>query len=259
MSWRSDDEGRWNPCQTLRILRTTSLPRIIRPYHRRLLFSLVTIGLTGVPTIHVAIVESDGTGGNLAFILDIAQSIISAVAALLFAVVPPGRIFGGRVAGPFTASYLPCRIPVYPVLLIPHLVVLDPIRVMISMKIQGCQGKHFGSALCTSTRRSPDRHVHHGSHLLPSWVPSFGILSGTPSPVSIAYSSTSGSLLWASHLYPHTELHQFQAPCYWRQSGTLSWFLCIVEKTLPPFCGKPGRQAWNRCLIYLDCPPTPII
>ncbi|KAF6751110.1 1,3-beta-glucan synthase [Ephemerocybe angulata] len=142
---------------------------------RRLVFLLVTLGLTGAPTIYIAIVESNGTGGNLALILGVVQFAISVIASLLFAIVPSGRMFGDRVAGKsrkylasqtFTASYpsLPKAnrigsiflwILVFACKFVESYFFLtqsfeNPIRVMVGMKIQGCNDRFFGNALCTN-------------------------------------------------------------------------------------------------------------
>jgi 1,3-beta-glucan synthase len=140
---------------------------------RRLIFLFITLALTSGPTFYIAIVEHNGTGGTLALVLGIVQFFISVIATVLFAIIPSGRMFGDRVAGKsrkylasqtFTASY--------PVLDIKNrmgsialwllvfackftesyfyltLSFSDPIRVMVGMKIQGCQDKYFGTALC---------------------------------------------------------------------------------------------------------------
>jgi 1,3-beta-glucan synthase len=81
---------------------------------RRLLFLLVTLALTSGPTFYIAIVESNGMGGSLSLILGVVQFFISAIATLLFSIVPSGRMFGDCVRGKsrkylasqtFTASY----------------------------------------------------------------------------------------------------------------------------------------------------------
>ncbi|KAK7021966.1 1,3-beta-D-glucan synthase, partial [Paramarasmius palmivorus] len=54
---------------------------------RRLLFLLVTLGLTCGPTVYVAIVVRNGDDGQLALILGIVQFFISVVATLLFAIM----------------------------------------------------------------------------------------------------------------------------------------------------------------------------
>lgn len=142
---------------------------------RRLLFLLVTLGLTGAPTIYIAIVESNGTGGSLAQILSIVQFAISIIAGVLFSIVPSGRMFGDRVAGKsrkylasqtFTASYpmLPTAnrigsvalwILVFACKFVESYFFLtesfrDPILVMVGMKIQQCSDRFFGNALCTN-------------------------------------------------------------------------------------------------------------
>lgn len=142
---------------------------------RRLIFLLITLGLTSGPTFYIAIVEHNGTGGSLALILGIVQFFISVIATLLFAIMPSGRMFGDRVAGKsrkylasqtFTASYptldrknrigsiglwilvFACKFTESYFYL--TLSFSDPIRVMVGMKIQGCEDRFFGNALCTN-------------------------------------------------------------------------------------------------------------
>jgi 1,3-beta-glucan synthase len=142
---------------------------------RRLIFLLITLGLTAGPTFYIAIAVSNGTAGQLALILGIVQFFISVVAVLLFAIMPSGRMFGDRVAGKsrkylasqtFTASYpslatgprmasfllwvlvFGCKaVESYFYLTLSF---RDPIRVMVGMKIQGCTDKFFGNALCAN-------------------------------------------------------------------------------------------------------------
>jgi 1,3-beta-glucan synthase len=140
---------------------------------RRLLFLFVTLGLTCGPTFYIAIAEQQGNAGQLALILGITQFFISVVATLLFAIMPSGRMFGDRVAGTsrkylasqtFTASYpkltkkaraasillwmlvFGCKLTESYFFL--TLSIRDPIRVMVGMKIQGCNQKYFGNNLC---------------------------------------------------------------------------------------------------------------
>ncbi|KAG6884155.1 1,3-beta-D-glucan synthase [Termitomyces sp. T159_Od127] len=143
---------------------------------RRLVFLLITLGLTCGPTFYVVIAEHGSSrGGSLAFILGIVQFFISLVATLLFAVMPSGRMFGDRVAGKsrkylasqtFTASYPSLeRLPRIASILLWILVFgckftesyffltlsfKDPIRVMVHMKVQACNDKFFGNHLCTN-------------------------------------------------------------------------------------------------------------
>ncbi|KAI0783273.1 1,3-beta-glucan synthase [Abortiporus biennis] len=140
---------------------------------RRLLFLAVTLALTAGPTFYVAIAESNSPGGSLALILGIVQFFISAVATLVFAVIPSGRMFGDRVAGKsrkylasqtFTASY-PSLKPsariasillwclVFSCKFVESYFFLtsgfrDSIRVMVGMKIQSCNDRYFGNGLC---------------------------------------------------------------------------------------------------------------
>ncbi|KAF7319323.1 Glycosyltransferase family 48 protein [Mycena chlorophos] len=142
---------------------------------RRLLFLCMTLALTCGPTFYIAIATSQGSGGQLAEILGIAQFFISVAAVLLFAILPSGRMFGDRVAGKsrkylasqtFTASYpslskkarassillwmlvFGCKLTESYFFL--TLSIRDPIRVMVGMKIQNCSDKYFGNALCTN-------------------------------------------------------------------------------------------------------------
>jgi 1,3-beta-glucan synthase len=140
---------------------------------RRFGFLLVTLGLTCGPTFYIAIAESKGSGGSLTLILGIVQFFISVTATVLFATMPSGRMFGDRVAGKsrkylasqtFTASYpsltatsrfascllwilvFGCKFTESYFFL--TLSIKDSIQVMVGMKIQGCNDKLFGNALC---------------------------------------------------------------------------------------------------------------
>lgn len=140
---------------------------------RRLLFLFVTLGLTGAPTIYVAIAESNSPGGSLALILGIVQFFISVVATLLFAILPSGRMFGDRVAGKsrkylasqtFTASYPGLSHSARLTSILVWVLIFGlkftesyffltlsfqtPIQVMVGMKVQNCNDKYFGDALC---------------------------------------------------------------------------------------------------------------
>lgn len=140
---------------------------------RRLIFLLVTLAVTCGPTFYIAIVESNGTGGSLSLILGIVQFFISAIATLLFSVLPSGRMFGDRVRGKsrkhlanqtFTASYpsldrwnrigsIVLWIIVFGCKFTESYFYLTlsfsyPIQVMVGMKIQGCTDRFFGNALC---------------------------------------------------------------------------------------------------------------
>ncbi|KAG6849623.1 1,3-beta-D-glucan synthase [Arthromyces matolae] len=143
---------------------------------RRLVFLLITLGLTCGPTFYVVIAEhGSNPGGSLAYILGIVQFFISVAATLLFAVMPSGRMFGDRVAGKsrkylasqtFTASYpsldrTPRLASIFLWLLVfgckftesyffLTLSFKDPIRVMVGMKVQACNDKYFGNNLCTN-------------------------------------------------------------------------------------------------------------
>jgi 1,3-beta-glucan synthase len=140
---------------------------------RRLVFLSITLALTAGPTVYIAIAQGNKNTGSLSLILGIVQFFISVVATLLFAIMPSGRMFGDRVAGKsrkylasqtFTASYptmntsarlgsillwvliFGCKLTESYFFL--TLSFRDPIRVMVGMKVQGCNDKFFGNALC---------------------------------------------------------------------------------------------------------------
>ncbi|KDQ20392.1 glycosyltransferase family 48 protein [Botryobasidium botryosum FD-172 SS1] len=141
---------------------------------RRLLFLLITFGLTAGPTFYIASADPN-TDSQLPLILGIVQFFISVVATLLFSIMPSGRMFGDRVAGKarkylasqtFTASYpqlesgarmasimlwvciFGCKFTESYFFL--TLSFRDPISVMVGMKIQRCSDKIFGNGLCTN-------------------------------------------------------------------------------------------------------------
>jgi 1,3-beta-glucan synthase len=142
---------------------------------RRLLFLLVTFALTAGPTIYIAIAESQTPNQTVPLILGIVQFFISVVATLIFAIMPSGRMFGDRVAGKsrkylasqtFTASYPSmttqqriCSILLWSLVFgckftesywFLTLSFRQSIEVMVGMKVEACNDKYFGAALCTN-------------------------------------------------------------------------------------------------------------
>ncbi|KZT28283.1 glycosyltransferase family 48 protein [Neolentinus lepideus HHB14362 ss-1] len=140
---------------------------------RRLLFLFITLALTAGPTFYVGIAVGNHSGGSLPLILGIVQFFISVVVTLLFAVMPSGRMFGDRVASKsrkylasqtFTASYPDLHFQARLGSIILWLLIFgckfvesyffltarfgESVRVMSGMKIQGCNDKYFGNALC---------------------------------------------------------------------------------------------------------------
>lgn len=140
---------------------------------RRLLFLVITLVVTSAPTIYIALSEKHSSGGSFTVALGIVQFFISVVATLIFSIIPSGRMFGDRVEGKsrkylaskmFTASYpilhpearfaslalwflvFGCKFTESYFFL--TLSFRDPIRVMVGMKIQGCNDKYFGNNLC---------------------------------------------------------------------------------------------------------------
>jgi 1,3-beta-glucan synthase len=139
----------------------------------RLFFLLIVLALTGGPTVYLAIIDSRPTTNNVPLIIGVVQFGISVVATLVFGLVPSGRMFGDRVAGKsrkhlasqtFTASYPAlARSPriasimlwaaVFGCKFVESYFFLtssfsSPIAVMARTKVQGCNDKFFGTALC---------------------------------------------------------------------------------------------------------------
>lgn len=136
----------------------------------RFVFLLVVLAVTGGPTIYIAAFDQTST---TALIIGIVQFALSVIAVAVFSIVPSGRLFGDRVAGKarkylasqtFTASYpklstkarfasvmlwvlvFGCKLTESYFFL--TLSFENPVRVMVGMKVQACNDKLFGSALC---------------------------------------------------------------------------------------------------------------
>lgn len=137
---------------------------------RRLVFLLVILAITGGPSIYIAFFEQSS---NVSLIISIVQFAIAICAVIMFSVVPSGRMFGDRVAGKnrkylanqtFTASYpsltrssriasISLWVLVFGLKYVESYFFLtlsfrDPIKVMTGMKVQNCNDKVFGNALC---------------------------------------------------------------------------------------------------------------
>ncbi|KAM0752091.1 1-3-beta-glucan synthase [Meredithblackwellia eburnea MCA 4105] len=137
---------------------------------RRFVFLLICLAVTAGPTVYIAFFDQTS---NIARIIGIVQFGISLFLTVLFSIVPSGRLFGDRVAGKsrkflasqtFTASYP--KLATKPRLASILLWVLvfgckltesyffltlsfeNPVRVMVGMKVQNCNDKLFGNALC---------------------------------------------------------------------------------------------------------------
>ncbi|PWN18905.1 hypothetical protein BCV69DRAFT_251636 [Microstroma glucosiphilum] len=138
---------------------------------RRMVFLLLCLAITVAPAIYVQAFNKSGTVANIVAYCHIgASGCITA----LFSIVPSGRMFGDRVAGKarkymanqtFTASYAPLQRSHRAVSILLWCLIFgakltesyfflslsfrDPLAVMLTMRIQGCNDKYFGSALCT--------------------------------------------------------------------------------------------------------------
>ncbi|KAG8771806.1 1,3-beta-D-glucan synthase [Ceratobasidium sp. 428] len=142
---------------------------------RRLLFLLVTLGLTCGPTFYIGFVNDGSDGSSLPLILGIVQFFLAVIATLLFSILPSGRMFGDRVAGKsrkylasqtFTASYatltrnqrlgsIALWFIVFACKFVESYFYLtlsfkDPISVMTGVEVQPCSDRIFGSGLCSN-------------------------------------------------------------------------------------------------------------
>lgn len=141
----------------------------------RLIFLLIVLALTGGPTVYIAMVDGRPAPSNIPLIVGIVQFFISVVATVAFSLIPSGRMFGDRVAGKsrkylasqtFTASYpklagsaraasILLWVLVFGCKLVESYFFLtssfsSPIAVMARTKVQNCNDKLFGNALCSN-------------------------------------------------------------------------------------------------------------
>lgn len=141
----------------------------------RLIFLLIVLALTAGPTFYIAMVDGRPNEGNLPLIIGIVQFFISVIATVSFSIIPSGRMFGDRVAGKsrkylasqtFTASYPQLTRSARSASILLWLLVFSckfvesyffltssfssPIAVMARMKVQGCNDRFFGTALCSN-------------------------------------------------------------------------------------------------------------
>jgi 1,3-beta-glucan synthase len=137
---------------------------------RRLAFLAVILAITGGPSIYIAFFNQES---NVSLIISIVQFAVAICAVIMFSIVPSGRMFGDRVAGKnrkylanqtFTASYpsltrssriasISLWVLVFGLKYVESYFFLtlsfrDPIKVMTGMKVQNCNDKVFGNALC---------------------------------------------------------------------------------------------------------------
>ncbi|KAJ7774626.1 glycosyltransferase family 48 protein [Mycena maculata] len=140
----------------------------------RLLFLLVILALTAGPTVYIATINGTNTS-QIPLIIAIVQFFISVVVTLAFGLIPSGRMFGDRVAGKsrkymasqtFTASYPTLTRSARSASIFLWVLIFggkfiesyffltgsfsSPIAVMVRTKVQGCNDKVFGTALCTN-------------------------------------------------------------------------------------------------------------
>ncbi|EJF65840.1 1,3-beta-glucan synthase [Dichomitus squalens] len=141
----------------------------------RLVFLLILLALTGGPTFYIALVDGRPNQGNIPLIIGIAQFFLSVVVTVAFSIIPSGRLFGDRVAGKsrkylasqtFTASYPTLTRSARMASISIWLLIFgckftesfffltssfsSPIAVMARTKVQGCNDKYFGTALCSN-------------------------------------------------------------------------------------------------------------
>ncbi|KAJ7273703.1 glycosyltransferase family 48 protein [Mycena haematopus] len=142
----------------------------------RLIFLLVILALTAGPTFYIARVDGrPNQTSQIPLIIAIVQFFISAVVTLAFGLIPSGRMFGDRVAGKsrkymasqtFTASYPTLSRGARSASIFLWVLIFgckftesyffltssfsSPIAVMVRTKVQGCNDKIFGTALCSN-------------------------------------------------------------------------------------------------------------
>ncbi|KAJ1029689.1 hypothetical protein NDA13_002932 [Ustilago tritici] len=137
---------------------------------RRMIFLAICLAVTVAPAVYVF---GFNNSGNIANIIAIVHLALAGCITALFSILPSGRMFGDRVAGKarkylanqtFTASYAPLVKSHRAVSILLWVLVFgckltesyffltlsfrDPLAVMITMKVQGCSDKYFGTALC---------------------------------------------------------------------------------------------------------------
>ncbi|KAF8831305.1 1,3-beta-glucan synthase [Lentinula edodes] len=141
----------------------------------RLIILLVILALTAGPTFYIASVDGRTDLNQVPLILGIVQFFISVVVTLAFGLIPSGRMFGDRVAGKarkymasqtFTASYPALERTARTASIILWILIFSckfvesyfflttsfssPIAVMARTKVQGCNDRLFGTALCSN-------------------------------------------------------------------------------------------------------------
>lgn len=138
---------------------------------RRGIFLLVCLAITIGPAVYV---QAFNKSSNVANIVAYVHIALSGCITALFGLVPSGRMFGDRVAGKarkylanqtFTASYAPLTRSHRAVSILLWVLIFgckltesyffltlsfrDPLAVMITMRVQGCGDKYFGTKLCS--------------------------------------------------------------------------------------------------------------
>ncbi|PWN29726.1 hypothetical protein BDZ90DRAFT_237278 [Jaminaea rosea] len=138
---------------------------------RRGIFLLVCLAITIGPAVYV---QAFNKSSNVANYVAYVHMALSGCITALFGLVPSGRMFGDRVAGKarkylanqtFTASYAPLKGSHRAVSILLWVLIFgckltesyffltlsfrDPLAVMITMRVQGCGDKYFGTQLCS--------------------------------------------------------------------------------------------------------------
>ncbi|WFC97626.1 1,3-beta-glucan synthase [Malassezia yamatoensis] len=138
---------------------------------RRLLFMAFCLAITIAPAVYIFGWNKDGRVGNIIAKVHLA---ISALITAFFSLVPSGRMFGDKVNGrkrkylanqTFTASYakLPLSRRFFSILLwvlifgckltesyfFLTLSMRDPFGVLVTMRVQDCNDRYFGTRLCS--------------------------------------------------------------------------------------------------------------
>ncbi|KAK1232215.1 1,3-beta-D-glucan synthase [Marasmius sp. AFHP31] len=141
----------------------------------RFIFLLIILALTAGPTFYIAMVDDRPNLNQVPLIIGICQFFVSVVATICFAIIPSGRMFGDRVAGKsrkymasqtFTASYPSLTRSARTASIFLWILIFSckfvesyfflassfssPIAVMARTKVQGCNDRIFGNALCSN-------------------------------------------------------------------------------------------------------------
>lgn len=146
---------------------------------RRLIFMGVCLGVTIAPAVYIfgfnrGLTTYSLRQRHIAYIIAVVHMCVSSLITAFFSLVPSGRLFGDRVAGrkrkylanqTFTASFakIPTSRRFFSILLwvlvfgckltesyfFLTLSLRDPFGVLVTMRVQDCHDRYFGTVLCS--------------------------------------------------------------------------------------------------------------